>query len=50
MGLRQFNGSNQGLTTLALDSRATHVILKKKIIFSNTIQIVVKFFEDYRIK
>jgi len=49
MGLRQFNGSNQGLTTLALDSRATHVILKK-IIFSNTIQIVVKFFEDYRIK
>ena len=29
MGLRQFNGSNQGLTTLALDSRATLVTLKK---------------------
>ena len=49
MGLRQFNGSNQGLTTLALDSRATLVILKK-INFSNIIQIVVRFFEDYRIK
>jgi len=50
MGLRQFNGFNQGLATLALDSRATLVIVKKKSIFSNTIQIVVRFFEDYRIK
>src|ERR1700761_3501806 len=41
MGLCQFNGFNQGLATLALDSRATPVILK--IIFSNTIQIVVRF-------
>ena len=33
MGLRQFNGSNQGLATLALDSRATLVIVKKNQFF-----------------
>ena len=50
-GFTLIYGANLHLTTLTEDSRATLVILVfRKALKINNIQIVVRFFEGYRIK